>query len=381
MNDNNDNDSLLQLKIDYIKYMEQVLLFGTDVNQKDIIFSLLLEKALGNDYLTQDQLMELTGLSRKIVSETLSVLTNVSNRLHIIKTRKPGDSKNYYTCPYNFEQYTKSMFLESFKITRINTEFIPSIIKRLNALSPRTEDILHAKRFLTYFLIANESFGYFIDNATGENLDKYFEGAKEDNELLEHISNLNPEEMLEAKLNKLDPVAVTGDSFLQIKRDFIFKMLESIPSSTIESSASLAVYFLIYLEKDPIHQEHIKKVLGYSRSTISEALAIYIKVKVIKEIRKPGDRKKYYLPIINPVDLNFQKVLGMQRYTGMLQETMKVKFLASLERINASEKDKKSLEQFFEDNVRSFELLRSYSVFLNTYYTEIKKKIGSYEDL
>jgi DNA-binding transcriptional regulator GbsR (MarR family) len=374
-------DTLLQLKIDYIKYMEQVLLFGTDEKQKGIILALLLEKSLGNDYLTHDQLMELTGFSRKIVSETLSELIKVQNRLHIIKTRKPRDPKNYYTCPYNFEQYTKSMFLESFKITRINLKFLPSIIKRLNALSPETDDIIHARRFLNYFLIANESFGYFIDRASEENLDKYFESSQEDNELLKHIHNLNPEELLNEQLKKSDSTAITGDSLLQIKRDFIFKMIENLPASTVESSAALAIYFVIYLEREPVHQERIKKILGYSRSTISDSLAIYIRVKVIKEIKKPGDRKKYYLPLINPVDMNFQKVLGMRRYTDMLQETIRVKFLAGLESIDANEEDKSKLKQFFEGNIDSFELLRSYSMFLNTYYTEIKNKIGSYENL
>ncbi|MHA2298754.1 MAG: hypothetical protein ACXAEU_19330 [Candidatus Hodarchaeales archaeon] len=374
-------DTLLQLKIDYIKYMEQVLIFGTDEKQKGIIITMLLEKSMGNDYLTQDQLMELTGFSRKIVSETLSELTNVSNPLHIIKTRKPMDPKNYYTCPYNFDQYTKSIILESFKVIRINLAFLPPIIKRLNALSPETDDITHARRFLKYFFIANECIGYFFDRATYENLDKYLERSQEDNELLKHIHELNPDEMLNEKLKRAESTVITGDSLLQIKRDFIYKMIENMPSSTGESSATLAIYLLIYLEREPVHQELIKKILGYSRSTISESLAIYVRVKIIKEIKKPGDRKKYYLPMINPVDLNFQKVLGMRKYTDMLQETIRVKFLASLGSIDASEEDKSKLKRFFEGNITTFELLRSYSTFLNTYYTEIKNKIGIYENL
>ena len=100
--------TLLQLKMDYLQFMEQInhSSFAIDPNQTGVLFALLME----NDYLTQEQLIELTGFSRTTISETISELSNVTSKYPVLQTRKPRDKKKYYYCPLDIEQYIRTFF-------------------------------------------------------------------------------------------------------------------------------------------------------------------------------------------------------------------------------------------------------------------------------
>ncbi|MHA2096026.1 MAG: MarR family transcriptional regulator [Candidatus Hodarchaeales archaeon] len=53
----------------------------------------------------------------------------------------------------------------------------------------------------------------------------------------------------------------------------------------------------LLLERRPLTQGEIEKSTKFQRSTISDTLNLLLKLKMIELVKRPGDRKKYYLMV------------------------------------------------------------------------------------
>ena len=117
MNKGNQLEQLNQLKIDYIEFMKQIHEWS-----ESTIIAVLYTILMEGDYLTQEQIMFYTGFSRTVVSDTLAKLTAVTSKYPVMQTRKPGDKKKYYYCPYSFEQYISSLIVTASEVVDVNFE-------------------------------------------------------------------------------------------------------------------------------------------------------------------------------------------------------------------------------------------------------------------
>ncbi len=346
---------LIQVKIDYVSYMAQIFkVMAYDEIITSILYALMVE---GKKYLTQEDLELLTGFSRSSISEALSKISVITHDFPIFQTRKPGDKKKYYYCPITFEEYVKRSFLVTADVSKMSMEFLPELTNRLDALSPQTPSILYVKRFLIY-LYAAISYYELIMEKSSEFLDRMFDNP-------DYIPNFS------AFINKIQISLPKGgtvpsnDTFVQIKRVFITRMISMSAELLGGNEELIAVFLALMLEKDPVTQDELIKLTGSSRSNVSRALTMMDELKILNIIKKQKDRKKYYKSKTSIEDYGLGKLKRVQGYYAQIQMMMQKKFLPDLEKIDPqsvqTKQEKERLIKFFKDNTNFFDIFIKFS--------------------
>jgi DNA-binding transcriptional regulator GbsR (MarR family) len=355
-----DEQSLLQLKIDYLAFMEQVhAALGFEPNLIAVLFSLLVE----GDYITQDRVMELTGLGRSTVSETLKKLTDPSSRFLVLVTRRPGDRRKFYYCPLGFDEYVMTFFTSATSASDFSGEICREMLARLDDLGLDDREARHVRTFLTYLLdvvvLIQDLLGY-----TGSHLDKYFKEPGYTPRFTEEAFATMRKERPEPPSPRLKPIE--GDSLLAIKRDYIRDTLEK--AAPIGRRREIgAVSLALILSADPVTQEEIMEVTGYGRSTVSENLAKIEELNVLSVVKKPGDRKKYYRSTLRLEGYGTQKFQIQRSGYGQIVRMIEGRFLPELRKIPGAVAEKERLERFFQENIRAYGLIIQYISFLHDF--------------
>ncbi|MHA2363520.1 MAG: hypothetical protein ACXAC7_06155 [Candidatus Hodarchaeales archaeon] len=363
----NENDLFLQLKRDYLNFMEQInRQMGYDPNLIGVLFALLME--MEKTYLTQDQIIELTGFSRTIVSDALATLTDITSKFPVLETRKPRDKKKYYHSPLDFEEYIRIIFISSLEIINTNVEFIPPLIHRLDALTPQNSYILHVKQLLSLFNNINKSLSAFVEHSE-KNLKRILENTDNNkdilNQLIKNESNIG---ISENRASFNENIVQINDSFEKIKKEYITKMQE-VATSMGRRKELIAIFLSLYLEKDPITQDNLIQLTNYSRSTISEGLTLLSKLNTVEVVKKPKDRKKYYKPRINMEEYGLLGFQNRKSLFSKIKTMIENTFLHELKKIIAPNIEKAKLELFFKENIRCYQILEDYmTVFFNYFY-------------
>lgn len=344
--------SLRQLKVDFIAFMEQVhRALGFDANLISVLFSLLME----GRYLTQEEVMDLSGLSRASVSENLSKLTDPTSKFPVLITRLPGDRRKHYYCPLEFDEYIRTFFVEASAASEFGTKFIPPILKRLEYMDPGDPAVNYVKSFLRYLLSVTEFYEEFIAKSE-ENIKLYFEDIDLNLDLPTPDVVSGPEGTGKVLAGGKP---VKGDSLLNIKRDFIVGMLES--SAPIgRRKEPVAVYLAMGLSHEPLTQEEIMEVTGYGRSTVSETLTRLGGLGVVSVEKKPGDRKKYYSALVGFEDYGLQKSQMQRGGYSQIVDMVKRRFLPRLKKVEGDQDEKERMRVFLEANIRTYQLIVDY---------------------
>ena len=356
--------SLLQLKIDYLAFMEQVHgALGFESNLIAVLFSLLIE----SDYITQDRIMELTGLSRTIVSETLKKLTDPSSSFPVLVTRQPGDRRKYYYCPLDFNEYVMTFFTSATSASDFSEEICRETLARLDALGIQNRETHHVRRFISYLLevvvLIQELLEY-----VGMDMERYLEEPG--------YTPLFTEEDFEAMKRELQKphtlkarASVENDSLLEIKRDYIKETLDK--TAPIGRRRDIgAVSLALILSPDPVSQEDVMEVTGYSRSTVSENLARIEELNVLNVlnvVKKRGDRKKYYQSVLRLEGYGTQKFQIQRGGYSQIVRMIEERFLNELENISGANVEKERLEKFFRENIKAYGLIIQYITFLSDF--------------
>jgi DNA-binding transcriptional regulator GbsR (MarR family) len=355
-----DEQSLLQLKIDYLAFMEQVHgALGFEPNLIAVLFSLLVE----GDYITQDRVMELTGLGRSTVSETLKKLTDPSSSFLVLVTRRPGDRRKFYYCPLGFDEYVMTFFTSATSASDFSGEISREMLARLDALGLDNREARHVRVFLTYLLdvvvLIQDLLGY-----TGSHLERYFKEPGYTPHFSEEDFTAMKRERPEPLTSRIKPVE--GDSLLAIKRDYIRDTLEKAAPIGRRQEIG-AVSLALILSADPVTQEEVMEVTGYGRSTVSENLAKIEELNVLSVVKKPGDRKKYYRSTLRLEGYGTQKFQIQRGGYGQIVRMIEGRFLPELGKIPGAATEKKRLERFFQENVRAYGLIIQYISFLHDF--------------
>ena len=214
MSSKNSQEVLFQLKIDYLQFMIQVQDWH-DPNIMIIIYALLMERKK----VTQSQLIDLTGLNRSTISETLSLLINDPRGIPVLQTRMKGDKKKYYYCPLSFKDYIKRMFGGALTVVKLNLSFIPKLVSEINHASNISEEVEHTKNFLIFFYTYNNLVEAVMEDYE-EIIDKYFENDPENI----HFDDLIHEDKVKVDYSKefFNMNAVDRPFSLDlVKRDFM----------------------------------------------------------------------------------------------------------------------------------------------------------------
>jgi len=360
MSKNPSGESLLQLKIDYLAFMEQIHgALGFEPNLMAVLFSLLIE----GEYITQDRVIELTGLIRSTVSETLKKLTDPSSEFPVLVTRRPGDRRKHYYCPLDFYEYVMNFYTSANSASEFSEEISLETLARLDALGLETREASHVRTFISYLLevvtLIQDLLKY-----TGEHMERYLREP-------EYTLHFSEEDFEAMKVEHPEPDAPRftlneDDSLLAIKQDYIRKTLEG--AAPIGRRREIgAVSLVLILSADPVTQEEIMEVTGYGRSTVSENLAKIEELNVLNVVKKPGDRKKYYRSVMKLQGYGTQKFQIQQRSYGQIVKMIEGRFLPELEKTPGDASEKERLERFFRENLRAYGLIIEYISFLHDF--------------
>ena len=361
-----DKDPFIQIKIDYVQYMMQLYnVMAYDETTTGMLFALMLE-----NYLTADDLETLTGLSKPTISKALSRISIMFSEFPVIQTKKPNDKRKYYYCPLSLEPYIKHNFLAVMTASEVSLEFIPKLISRLDALSPKTSAIAHVRRTLLYLYVAIFYYKEFFEKCEPL-IDQMIQNSDYTPDFSNHLEEIH----FELSLGEID---TKDDTLLDIKRSFITNMLE-LSSEIIGGEEELISIFLaMFLEKEPVTQDEIIKVTRSNRTKVSQAFSKMEELKVVKVIKKSGDRKKYYKGAPSLEEYGVGKLGRVQGYYTQIQMMMQKKFLPELENITVSnEKEKKEkdrLIQFFQENIFYYDVFIRFSTAM---HTAMREKIGT----
>lgn len=368
-----EHQKLLQLKINYLNYMKQVLNWN-EPNLTSILFALLMER----DYLTQDDLIKLTGLSRAAVSETLTTITSTNSIYPVLKTKKPNDKKNYYYCPMDFEHYMQALIANALETTDVNIQYLPELIARIDSLKNQNSKASHIRKILVFYL----SVTIYYKEITQQFKDEWKEFLKDElykTKIDEKLSLLTKQ--LDDEMDKIDypKVTIANDSIENIERDFIEKSIESQNSLGRRRELSTILHTLI-LESDPITQDDIINLTGYSRSTISESLGFLVKANIVSIVKKPKDRKKYFKQKLNLSEYSATRFQMALQAISRIETMIRTEFIPALKQLNIPENQKKHYNSFFLQNIDSYNMMRDYmSIFFEMIFALWKNSKYSIE--
>ncbi len=338
-----DKDPFIQVKIDYVQYMMHLYnVMAYDETITGILFALMLE-----NYLTSDDLEVLTGLSKPTISKALSRISVMFSEFPILQTKKPHDRKKYYYCPLSLEPYIKHNFLAVMTASEISLSFIPNLLSRLDALSPQTSATAHIRKTLLYLYVA-----IYYYKETFAKVEPLIDRMLQDSDYIPDFSTLLQE--IQFKLPPQE-IETEDDTLLDIKRDFISNMLELSSELIGGEDELISVFLAMFLEDEPITQDELINITRSSRTKVSQALSKMEELKIVKIIKKPGERKKYYKGAASIEEYGVGKLGRVQGYYAQIQIMMRKKFLPELDNITVTEEGKKKekdrLTQFFKDNI------------------------------
>jgi DNA-binding transcriptional regulator GbsR (MarR family) len=343
MTSKKEQEALFQLKLDYLSFITQVLDWH-DPNITLIIYALLMEKKR----VTQAQLIDLTGLSRTIISETLSLIINDTRGIPVLQTRKRGDKKKYYYCPLTFDQYIKRLFGGTLKVIDLSLEFVPPLLSRIRKLPQQNEEISHAEKFMTFFYRYN-CIIKVIMNRFEDILTVYFENSEKNNKFSEFFEK----DLIEVDINKIVSDSIIYekmDSLDNIKRDFVNEMTKLGQGSSSGTNKELAFAFLLlYIEKNPITQDNVIKITKSRRAAVSEALSMLVRQNFANVVKKENDRKKYYAPQQDLMTFMSARLQLSRHKINQIELVMNSRFIPDLEKLEIEKSEKEELMKFFYD--------------------------------
>ena len=360
MSEDSSEPSLRQLKIDFLAFMEQVHgALGFESNLIAVLFSLLLE----GDYITQDRIMELTGLSRTTVSETLKKLADPFSSFPVLATRRPGDRRKFYYCPLGIDEYVMTFFTSATAASDFSEEILYEMKSRLDALGSEDPEVLHVRQFFTYLLDVLILIQDLLEY-TGMHMERFSEDP-------DYVPKFTDEGFDAMKRERPEPLVRTfrareNDSILDIKREYIRETLEH--ASPVGRRREIgAISLALILSPDPVTQEEIMEVTGYGRSTVSENLARIEEMNVLGVVKKPGDRKKYYRSLLKLEGYGTQKFQIQRNGYGQIGRMIEGRFLPEVRRIPGSSPGKERMERFLEESLRAYNLILENVKFLHEF--------------
>jgi len=189
---------------------------------------------------------------------------------------------------------------------------------------------------------------------------------------LEYVQKLlKPQELVSSfpEQHKMDKELL--DIYMKFKNEYYQKYRENLTLG--ESQTMLAKSIIgteLLMENRPLTQEEIEKATNIHRSIISDALKLLLEWKMVKLIKKPSDRKKYYM-LVQSWD---QRMINKLRVNMRYAIEVKEKMIYFVKRIEQRDEDIKSdsLSLFFREVNHCYNQFELYFRLLELKYLNIR---------
>ncbi len=369
----------IDIKREFIKFMEEKhsnLLFPKN------FFGCMMAVFIEQEPITQDRIKKLTNYSKTTISQILKLL---QVNFPLVQIKKPKKRKKYYTINISTREFMITFLRTLIDVYKDKADFILPLIEEIKPYTKKHQKFRNFSEFLENSFKYSSLYINLLRDSADEFINLVKSGKiKIDNLITTDIMN-SPENQLyiQSILNPpkyQTPVLVQriGDIqlsklYVQLKNKFYQKFRENLTSARSQTAIARTILGTeLLLENRPLTQEELECATGFQRSTISDTLKSLLNMKMIQLIKKPKDRKKYYMIVqswdtrtINRLRLNIGYAIEMKE--GISD------FIEIAKQIDTGE-DVKSLLLFFQEIYYSYEQFEQYFKLLELKYLNIRLK-------
>jgi DNA-binding transcriptional regulator GbsR (MarR family) len=158
---------------------------------------------------------------------------------------------------------------------------------------------------------------------------------------------------------------------LRLKNKYYQKFRENLTIARSQSEVARSIIATeLLLEQRPVTQKEIEEATNFQRSTISSSLKLLLEMKMIQVIKKPSDRKKYYLAVQSWDTRTINRFKLSINYANVMKEKISY-LLEMIEDIKLSD-EKRGLIEFFEQIYYSYEQYEQYFKLLELKFLNIR---------
>jgi DNA-binding transcriptional regulator GbsR (MarR family) len=369
---------ILDIKREFIGFMDEK--YSGYLFPKSY-FTVMMTLFIEQTPITQDKIIELSGVSRTIVSQMLNLL-RINFPLRQIK--KPKIRKRYFTIDLSVKDFILAFFTSIIQTYTSKVDFIIPIIEDVSQ-----HNISHVRfrSFLKYL----KDFHYFSSLYSlllTDNIDKLsdllkigeFSGQFIDHKL---VSSKETKQIMQLLIHPAGDVPYTleeriedeklKEKYTEFKNRYYKEFRENFTLHGSQNSiARMIIGTELLLEKRPLTQKEIEETTQFHRSTISDILNLLIEMKMVTVIKKPGDRKKYY-SMIQSWDARTITRFNLEIRNGLEMKKIIEDLIVETENASNSEEKYRMLD-FFEELTYSYQKYVEFFQLLKMKYFEIRIK-------
>jgi DNA-binding transcriptional regulator GbsR (MarR family) len=372
-----DKMSVEDIKKEFVNFMEEKhsgFLFPSK------FFGCMMAVFIEQEPITQDRIEELTDYSKTTISQ---MLTLIQMKFPLKQLKKAGIRKKFYHIDIPTRRFMLSvleMIIDSYKD---KIDFMPPIIEEIQPFTRKHPKFETLKLFLENYYKFSSLYMQLLSDTTKELSDLVDTGQINTTELSNYNIFSSPEHQAKIQfllnpLNKpksftdqqiIDPSLLVKYSYF--KEKFFQKFRENLTYSGSQKAMARAIIGTeLLLEQRPLTQEEIEKATNFQRSTISDTLKLLLEINMIQLVKRPGDRKKYYL-VIQSWD---QRTINQFRRNVFYAIKMKDKVSKWIEEVKAEtlHKENPSFFLFLEDIHHTYVQYEHYYRWLEVKYLNIR---------
>ena len=369
----------IDIKREFIKFMEEKhasLIFPRKY------FGCMMAVFIEQEPITQDSIKKLTSYSKTTISQMLKLL-----QVHfpLIQIKKPKIRKKYYTFNISTREFMITFLRMLIDVYKDKIDFILPMIEEIKPYAEKHRKFHEFSEFLRkYYEYSTLYINLLLD--TAEEFNNLIKTGKTDmNESFstDFLSSPENQQYIQSlckppKLPSSFPIHPIEDKqlskvYIQLKEKFFQRFRENLTSATSQTAIARAIIGTeLLLENRPLTQEEIEKSTNFQRSTISDTLKILLNMDMVQVIKKPGDRKNYYMIVqswdartINRFRVNVGYAIEMKKNIS--------DFIKKINQIDAGD-DINPLLVFFQNIHHSYEQFEQYFKLLEVKYLRIRLK-------
>ena len=367
------------IKRKFIEYMEEIhvgLLFPKK------FIGCMMVVVIENEPITQNRIEELTGYSKTTISQMLNL---IQIKFPLIQIKKPGIRKKFYKFDLTIREFMIHFLQAIIDSYKDRVDFMIPLIEDIEPFTQKHSKFYNFKQFLEkfynisilYLNLLSETEDQFKNmvktgqiNAS-ELLNYNFLSSQKNLEYLQYL--LKPQESPPSYSKKQTINMDLLEIYKKFKSDYYQKYRENLTLG--ESQTMLAKSIIgteLLMENRPLTQEEIESATNIHRSIISDALKLLLEWKMVKLIKKPSDRKKYYVLVQSWDQRMINKLRVNMRYAFKVKEKM-ANFLKKIEK-NNDDTTSNTLSNFLQEINHCYHQFEMYFRLLELKYLNIRLK-------
>ncbi|MBY8998080.1 MAG: hypothetical protein KGD60_10120 [Candidatus Thorarchaeota archaeon] len=363
--------TLTKIKREFVRLMEEGRVGEPYAkNFMGCLMSIIIE----HEPISQERMMELTGYSQATVS---LVLQKLQILMPIRTTRKIGDRKHYYSYDGPPERFVLDLWQKRLDAQAIDIRQIESSIE---GMSRKTDRDAASERFYDY-LKNLQLYLKLVYDLRNTGIAKFERVLGTDSYESQSMKSLE-KGVLAKFLKRLRQTSAESDSnrklkgkalknYLHSKNEYYSGLKTNLNPLYSQTVANQMIVVHDVFVEGCTSQEELEKSTLLPRSTISDVLAVSVKIGIIRVTKKQGSRIKLYQPVISFTDLMLGNYDLVARHISEVMPRLS-KYTMMVKRTRTKSKEAKKFLEILKNLERAYAFTRDYS---NAMKVEMVKRL------